>query len=215
MRLQPRRASIPAMKHAVIFAHPKTVRSFTAAAADAYARACRKLGHEAIVRDLYGTDFDPRLRPGEIPFAPGFAPGADVEAERDLLRDCDVFAFFYPLWLNAPPAMMKGYLERVFGFGFAYGSGGRSYSPLLAGRKLISFSSSGAPHEWIEQTGALGAVCLLFDNYFASLCGLAVLDHIHTGSVTPDASETFVQARLRHVEDAVARHFGTRSGRTT
>ena len=195
------------MKHAVIIAHPKPA-SFTASVAQAYVRACEVQGHGATVRDLYRMGFDPCLKQTELPFEPSFRPGSDVVAERDILRDCDVFAFFYPLWLNAPPAMLKGYLERVFGFGFAYGAQGRSYNPLLAGRKLISFSSSGAPADWLEQTGSLGAVRALFDQYFAQLCGMTVLDHEHVGNVTPGASAYFVQARLDDVGRIVERHFG-------
>jgi len=195
------------MKHAVIIAHPKPV-SFTAAVAAAYAKACKEVGHDLVIRDLYRIGFDPCLKAAELPFEETFRPGSDVAAERHLLSDCEVFAFFYPLWLNAPPAIIKGYLERVFGFGFAYGAGGRSYTPLLAGRKLISFSSSGAPAEWLEQSGSLPAVRTLFDQYFAKLCGMTVLDHIHVGNVTPGASTFFVQARLDDVQTIVKRHFG-------
>lgn len=195
------------MKHAAIFAHPRP-RSFTASVTDSYVRAAKALGHEVITRDLYRTGFDPSLKAGELPFEESFSPEPDVLAERKILQDCDVFAFFYPLWLNAPPAMMKGYLERVFGFGFAYGAGGRSYNPLLTGRKLISFSSSGAPNQWLEQTGSLPALRTLFDSYFASLCGLTVLEHVHVGAVTPGASDVFIQARLNEVGGIVNHHFG-------
>lgn len=176
--------------------------------ADAYVQACTELGDEVIVRDLYRIGFDPCLKASELPFERSAAPAPDVVAERDLLNDCMVFAFFYPLWLNAPPAMTKGYLERVFGFGFAYGAEGRSYNPLLSGRRLISFSSSGAPNDWLEQTGNLAAVRTLYDQYFAKLCGMTVLDHVHAGNVTPGASPYFIQARLDEVRKIVNRHFG-------
>jgi NAD(P)H dehydrogenase (quinone) len=104
--------------------------------------------------------------------------------------------------------MIKGYLERVFGFGFAYGAGGQSYNPLLTGRKLISFSSSGAPGYWLEQSGSLAAVRTLFDDYFAGLCGMTVLQHVHVGNVTPGASPFFIQARLDEVRKIAIKHFG-------
>ena len=196
------------MKHAVIISHPNAA-SFTASAAVAYAQACGSLGHGTVVRDLYRMEFDPCLKPMELPFGASFQPAPEVAAERDLLRDCDVFALFYPLWLNAPPAMMKGYLERVFGFGFAYGAGGHSYNPLLTGRKLISVSSSGAPLMWLKQTGALAAVHNLFDEYFAKLCGMTALEQVHTGGVTAGASQPFVEARLEDVRRKVTNHFGS------
>ncbi len=195
------------MKHAIIISHPNAC-SFTGSVAEAYVGACKALGHEIVTRDLYRMEFDPRLKPSELPFTNPVQPEPDVVRERSLLKDCDVFALFYPLWLNAPPAMMKGYLERIFGFGFAYGAGGRSYNPLLTGRKLISFSSSGAPLTWLKQTGALAAVCALFDDYFANLCGMTALEHVHTGGVTPGASTSFVEARMEDVRKTVSRHFG-------
>ena len=140
------------MKHVVIFAHPNA-QSFTGSVAEVYANAVRALGHTVIMRDLYRIGFDPCLKPSEIPSDKVFGPAPDVVAERALLKDAEVFALVYPLWLYAPPAIMKGYMERVFGFGFAYGAEGHSYNPLLSGRKLISFSSSGSPFAWVQKTG--------------------------------------------------------------
>lgn len=193
--------------HAVIVAHPRK-NSFTAAVAARYAQAVKALGHAVVMRDLYGLGFDPCLKAQEMPFAPSFAPGADVLEERALLEPCRVFAFIYPLWLNAPPAILKGYLDRVFGFGFAYGDGGHSHVPRLTGRQLVSFSVSGAPTQWLRQSGGLEALQSLFDTYFASLTGLKSLGHFHFGGVTPGASETFIQARLQETEQIVTRLFG-------
>lgn len=194
------------MKHTLIVAHPRG-RSFTASVAAAYRGAVEAMGHVTESRDLYAIGFDPRLKAEEIPGASDFAVQADVAAERALIGDSDVFALFYPLWLNAPPAILKGYLDRVFGFGFAYGGEGHSFNPLLKGRRLICFTSSGAPSEWVEKTGALDAVHTLFDRYFAHLCGLTLLEHVHFGGVTPGASEFFVQARLEDATRAVRRAF--------
>lgn len=198
------------MKHAVILCHPNS-ESFTSSVATTYAEACAALGHETVVRDLYRIGFEPRLKSEELPFTAHLRPEPDVVAEHGLLKDCNVFALFYPLWLNSPPAMMKGYLERVFGFGFAYGGSGHSYNPLLTDRKLISFSSSGAPLMWLKQTGTLAAICALFDDYFATLCGMIALEHVHAGGVTPGASVPFVQARLEDVKNTVNKHFGSQS----
>ena len=132
------------MKHAVITAHPNP-DSLTLSVARTYCEAVTAKGHEALLRDLYDMDFDPRLKASEIPSPKGFMPADDVKAERALIKDADVFAFVYPFWINAPPAIFKGYLDRIFGMGFAYGPGGDGNQPLLAGRKMISFTSSGAP----------------------------------------------------------------------
>ena len=194
------------MKHAVIFAHPN-LESFTGSVANAYAQAVTALGHDVIVRDLYRMNFQPCLQSEELPVAEGFHPLADVAAERALLRDADVFVLCYPLWLDTPPAMMKGYLERVFGYGFAYGKQGRS-EPLLSGRKLLTFSSSGAPLHWVEQTGAFGAIKTLFHQYFAEVCGMAALDHVHFGGIVPGIRRDAVENRLAEVRSTAKKYFG-------
>lgn len=192
------------MKHAVIVAHPNP-ESFNLAVARTYEAALKAAGHTVVLRDLYAMGFDPRLAADEIPGARTFAPHADVLAERELLRDVTVFAFVYPLWLNAPPAMLKGYLDRVFGMGFAYGAGSGGTEPLLRGRSMISFSSSGAPTEWVHSTGAWDALRKLFDEHFASVAGLTVLDHIHFGNIVPGMRRDAVERLLANVRTAAAR----------
>jgi len=195
------------MQHALIVAHPNP-SSFVASLATAYGEAAEALGHKTIMRDLYGMGFDPCLKADEIPTSAGFAPREDVVAERLILADVDVFALFYPFWFNTPPAMLKGYLERVFGMGFAYGKGRTGNEPLLAGRKLVSFTTSGAPTEWVMKTGAWQSVRNLFDEHVSAVCGLTVVDHVHFGGVVPGVHGDVVARHRQTVMDAVARQFG-------
>lgn len=189
------------MKHAIIVAHPNR-DSLTCAVARTYSDAVAGLGHEPITRDLYRLGFDPRLKASEIPGlrTPDF--GADVLTERAVLADADVFAFVYPLWFNAPPAILKGYVDRVFGMGFGYEPASGGTASMLDGRKLISFSSSGAPEAWVRDTGALTALMTLFDAHLAGVCGLTVVDHHHTGGVTPGITAEAVDDILASVRAA-------------
>lgn len=175
----------PVFTAALIIAHPRA-RSFSGAMADAFARGVGQAGGQVVIRDLYRMGFDPCLHAGEMPDHSGFKPRQDVLEERRVLADVDLFAFFYPLWYNAPPAMLKGYVDRVFGMGFAYSPvthGGNQ--PLLAGRKLISFTTSGAPQSWVERTGAWAAMQKHFDEHFAAVTGLETLAHHNIGGIGP------------------------------
>lgn len=183
------------MQQALIVAHPRA-HSFTLAMAEAYAAAAREEGAEVIVRDLYRLGFDPLLQADELPDHEGFQPRADVLSERAVIGDADVFAFFYPLWFNAPPAMLKGYVERVFGMGFGYSSFGlEGNQPMLSGRRLVSFTSSGAPQPWVERSGAWDAMRKHFDDHLAAVTGLELIGHYNIGEVAPGMRE-----------DVVARH---------
>jgi NAD(P)H dehydrogenase (quinone) len=195
------------MKHAVIVAHP-SAQSFNLAMATAYIAAVEGLGDAAVLRDLYRLGFDPCLRETEIPRPGGFSAGADVAAERAVIGDADVFVFVYPLWFNAPPAMLKGYLDRVFGMGFGFGPGVGGTQPQLAGRRMISITSSGAPEAWVVETGAWAAMRKLFDEHVAAVCGLSVIEHLHFGAVAPGMRADAVEACADRVRGLCADRFG-------
>jgi len=196
------------MRHAVIVAHP-SLQSYTSSMASSYREAGLAAGHDVIYRDLYRIDFDPCLAESELPWVTSYALRDDVIAEREILKDVDVFALFYPLWLNAQPAILKGYLERVFGMGFAYRREGSANVPMLKGKRLISFTNSGAPTEWVIQSGAWQAMRTLFDGHFAAVCGLEVVDHIHFGGVVPGIRADSVKADMSKVAKVFEKHFAT------
>ncbi|MFZ5667933.1 MAG: NAD(P)H-dependent oxidoreductase [Pseudomonadota bacterium] len=194
------------MKHAIIVGHPDP-DSFTLSVARAYVAAVERLGHTTRLRDLYRLDFDPRLTLAEC----RDSPADDALAERRAIADADVFVFIYPFWFNTPPAIVKGYVERVFGAGFGYArqvQGGQG--PLLAGRRLLSFTSSGSSRAWLEEQGAWLSLKMLFDDYLARLCGLEVIDHVHFASVTADLEPRWVEENLALVAAKVAALFGGR-----
>lgn len=194
------------MKHAVILAHPAHA-SLNAAIARTYVETAQALGHEVLVRDLYRMRFDPRLHAPEIPGPrpPRFRP--DVLRERALLTDVEVFAFVYPLWFNAPPAILKGYVDRVFSMGFGFKPDFGGTRPALTGRRLISFTTSGAPDFWVRDTGALTALQHLFDAHLGGVCGLSVVDHAHFGGMVSGLTQEAVDEVLGKVRTTVKAHF--------
>lgn len=194
------------MKHAIILAHPEPA-SLNAAIARTYAEAVTGLGHQAVLRDLYAMGFDPCLKAAEIPGPAKPSFGADVIAERALLADVDVFAFVYPLWFNAPPAILKGYVDRIFGMGFGFRPAFGGTDPTLGGRRLISFTTSGAPDDWVRGTGAIEALRRLFDDHLAGVCGLKVVDHVHFGGMVSGVTQEAFDAVLDQVRETSARRF--------
>lgn len=187
---------------ALIVAHPRR-RSFTVAMAEAFAEAARAAGAEVVERDLYRLRFDPRLRAEEMPDRLGAAIRPDVAREREAIAGADIFAFFYPLWFNATPAMMKGYVDRVFGMDFGYTArrhGGNQ--PLLGGRKMVTFTSSGAPQDWVELSGAWASMQAHFDAHFAAMTGMEIIGHHNIGGVGGGMRRDVVD---RHREDVATR----------
>jgi len=193
------------MKHAVILAHPAS-DSLNAEIARTYAAELRKLGEEVVWRDLYRMRWDPVLKAAEIPGRPGPAHFyKDVITERSRIEDADVFAFVYPIWFNAPPAILKGYVDRVFGMGFGFEAAFGGVEPRLNGRRLISLTTSGAPDFWLYETGALADLMRSFDMYLAHACGLTVADHAHFGGVVAGIRTEAVADILSQVRAAANR----------
>lgn len=195
------------MKHALIVGHPD-LDSFTMRMAGAYAASVEALGHTHVTRDLYRLDFEPRLQRSELPHRLNSAPAPDVVAERALLRDADVFAFIYPLWFNSPPAIVKGYIERVFGSGFGYADlrdGGSG--PLLGGRQLIHVTASGSSSAWLNEQGGWVSARTLFEDYFGKVCGLRVRPHIHFGSIVPGLEQRWVDEHLTTLDAKLRDYF--------
>ena len=186
------------MKQAVIVAHPNA-QSYSLSVARAFSEAATAAGGEVVFRDLYRDNFDPLLHEDELPGGQALKVRPDVEAERALIADCQLFVLIYPFWINAPPAMLKGYIDRVMGYGFGFGPENDGMEPKLVGRKLLSITSSGAPRHWVVDTGALNAVRTLFDTHLARVCGLGVIDHLHFGAITPNITATAVERNLEQV----------------
>lgn len=196
------------MKHAVIVGHPDE-HSFNLSIARTYAQTVEALGHECVVRDLYRMAFDPCLKASERPDRPNPRIEPDVQAEHALLRDADVFAFIYPIWFGMPPAIMKGYLDRVFTQGFAFdGLGHRRSVPLLGGRRFISFTTSGASDAWLNEQGVSLSLQTLFDKYLGDLWGVTVVDHVHYAPITANLGEHWAKTYLGEVKTKVQGRFG-------
>jgi NAD(P)H dehydrogenase (quinone) len=185
-------------KHAIIVCHPLQ-KSFTMAVAQAYAEAVRKHGHEVVIRDLYRIKFDPVLKARERQGR----PAADVAREWTALGKPDVFVLVYPIWFGTPPAMLKGYVDRVFGAGRTRGQGGEGGTrELLHGKRLVSLTSSGSMKAWLSEKGVLGSLRTIYNRYFAEVFGFNETHAFHFDGVTEDIPDREIRMHLLEVEKA-------------
>ena len=186
------------VKHAIIACHPEH-RSFTLSVANRYAEAVQAHGHEALVRDLYRMRFNPVLRAKE---RQGQAAD-DVTKEWAILGKVDVFVLVYPIWFGTPPAMLKGYIDRVFGAGRMRGIGGEGGArELMAGKRLVSLTSSGSMRAWLAEKGVLGSLRTVYDRYFAEVFGFSETHSYHFDGVTEGVPEREIRMHLLDVEKA-------------
>src|SRR5665213_254722 len=184
------------MKHLIVVAHP-AVESFTMGLARAYAAELEALGHSQITFDLYRRGFDPVLAARELP-ATGSeqAAGADVEQAQEAIRDADVLTAIYPLWWLSMPAIMKGYVDRVFARGFAYEAHEGVVRGLLSGKRAVLVTVSGAPLPLLVKSGGWNAVQMLQDTHVFRSVGFELLEHLHFDQIVPGLSKTVIEKHL-------------------
>lgn len=148
----------------VILGHPDE-DSFCNALAQAYVDGAKQTGATVTLLRLSKLSFDPILRHGyrmEQPLEP------DLQRAQQLVKDADHLVWVYPNWWATVPALLKGFIDRVFlpNFAFAYPSQGSIPKKLLGGKtaRLIVTADSpkwyyhllvGAPGHKMMKTGVL------------------------------------------------------------
>ena len=76
--------------------------------------------HHVNTLDLYEEQFDPILRFDDTHKRRDLSTVPDMEKYRNLITWADQIIFIYPIWWSGMPAMLKGFIDRVFTAGFAY-----------------------------------------------------------------------------------------------
>ncbi|SPD75682.1 NAD(P)H oxidoreductase YRKL [uncultured Desulfobacterium sp.] len=137
------------MKILIILAHPDE-GSFNHAIANAVRDDLVNDGHEVIFHDLYKEDFFPLLTAEEI--AESGKIDRIVEAHCNELSSADVIVIIHPNWWGQPPAILKGWVDRVIRPGIAYrfeeGDGGEGIPiGLLKASAAIVINTSNTPAE--------------------------------------------------------------------
>ncbi len=191
-------------RHVVVLAHPSR-QSFNGLIADTYCKAIAAQGQEAIVRDLYTIGFDPVLKDAERPSRKASSLSPDVAAERDAIHSSDVFVFVYPIWFGMPPAILKGYIDRVLGAGVTPEDLQAASGPsLLRDRLLVNITTSGASNHWLNQQKQSEALHTLLGTYLVNGFGMRGFKELHLGETTEGLPQDFIDALVGRVEDFAA-----------
>jgi len=192
-------------RHVVILAHPDP-HSFNAAVAEAYCETVRACGQEAIVRDLYAMGFDPVLKDAERPAKHAIVLSPDVSAELDAIRGADIYTLIYPIWFAMPPAMMKGYIDRVLGAGVtAQDIQHHAGEGVLSRRHMLSITSSGAREIWLDEQAQVESLRNVFSRYLFHAFAMASCEHLHLGGIVEGFSKRFIDEDLRDVHERARR----------
>jgi len=225
----------------LVYAHPEPA-SATRHLVEIAIETLEAQGHTVMLSDLYGMewkavfdrdDFLARLNPERLAFIDesghAYATGSqtpDVEQEQAKLRAADAVILLFPLWWFGMPAIMKGWIDRVWAFGLAYGyqGAGNSYrygEGGFAGKRAMLAVTVGGPEIDYSPRGINGPLeQLLFPITHGSLFfpGMQVLPTFAAyNAVRIDAErmaliESAWRARLQTLFDAAPIAFRAQNG---
>lgn len=171
------------MKHLIIFAHPNGQNSLNQAILQKVLEVSEQNGVETVVRDLYRLNFNPVLSQQEIQSAfQGIVP-QEIQQEQQLIQQAELITLIYPIWWMGFPAILKGYIDRVFTYGFAYKTENGLSVGLLSDKKMQHFITYGNSPERYERLGFTEAFqhCLV-DGLF-NFCDITDIQHCLFGEV--------------------------------
>ncbi|SFB61887.1 NAD(P)H dehydrogenase (quinone) [Cohnella sp. OV330] len=135
------------MKLLVIYAHPNH-RSLNYAFLQEIVRGSGENAaiEEIEVLDLYAEGFDPVLVFNEEKRRRDMHADPELKRYRAQIKRADKLVFVYPIWWGRPPAMLLGFIDRMFASGFAYRDNGKMLPEgLLKGKTAVCVSTMKGP----------------------------------------------------------------------
>jgi len=137
------------------------------------------VGHEVDVADLYAEGFDPLLRGPELDTLGSGRPLPDVAAYQERILKSQALAFVFPLWWFGIPAILKGFIERVFQEEFAFRiiSTARVQG-LLKHRKALILCTTGASAHVYKFLRFEPPLKKIFGEWTLKSCGIHNIRHV-------------------------------------
>lgn len=135
----------------VVYCHPNP-DSFVSAACARALDGLRSSGHDVRLTDLYADEFEPAMAADERRTHKEPRAQPELQVYTDDLAWAEALVFVYPTWWGGQPAMLKGWIDRVFVAGVAWtmDEGDSAPTPLLRNvRRIVAVTTHGSP-KWIN-----------------------------------------------------------------
>jgi NAD(P)H dehydrogenase (quinone) len=189
------------MKHLIVYAHPQK-ESFNQAILETTVQTLENKGHEVRVRNLYNLNFQPVLYQSELESLRKGEILEDVKREQEYITQSDCIIFIYPIWWTGLPAILKGYIDRVFSYGFAYSVGSNGVNQHLTDKKGFIINTHGTPKEIYDQMGMTKALKMTSDTGIFEFTGIDPAGHLLFGNI-PNVGEFEMKKHLEEVKNAL------------
>ncbi|MDR6224414.1 NAD(P)H-dependent oxidoreductase [Desmospora profundinema] len=180
----------------IIQGHPHP-DSLSSSLAQAYQRGAESTDRDVRLLELDKLTFDPNLAYG---YKKRMPLEADLETAQEWIHWSDHIVWTFPVWWGMPPALLKGFIDRVFlpGFAFKYHDKGVGWDRLLTGRTARVFITMDAPfwyYRWAYGKPAHRA----FKRMIMEFCGIRPVRFTNLSSVK-HASEERIRQWLKEAE---------------
>jgi len=166
------------MKNLIVYAHPNS-GSLNHFFKQTVLESLQESGEEIAVRDLNEINFNPILSLADMNGQRMGKVADDVKTEQDFITWADRIVLIYPIWWTGMPAIMKGYIDRVFSYGFAYRYDQGVQKGLLRGKKTIIINSHGKSNAEYQAMGMDKALALTSDTGIFTYSGLEIEQHFY------------------------------------
>jgi NAD(P)H dehydrogenase (quinone) len=140
------------MKVLVVYAHPNP-KSFNHAVLEFFKKGLKEGGHSYDVVDLYAEKFNPSIQPEDFGQFRGQPMPKDVQKQQERLAQAEALVFIGPALGWFIPAIMEGWIQRVFSFGFAWKADQTGMIGLLTQKKGLYIFTTGNPEPYYQATG--------------------------------------------------------------
>ncbi|MBN2400767.1 MAG: NAD(P)H-dependent oxidoreductase [Spirochaetes bacterium] len=196
------------MNISVILAHPNR-KSFNHAIAETVASTLNSNGHSVFFHDLYSEKFDPLLPFEEIP---DNAPLPElIRKHCSEISTAHGIVIIHPNWWGQPPAILKGWIDRVIRPGIAYefleGDSGEGVpNGLLNAKTAIVFNTSNTPSQR-EQNIFSDPLETIWKNCIFGLCGITSF-HRRMFNVIITSTKEERSKWLKQVKSDIEKYFG-------
>ena len=203
------------MRISVILAHPDQ-KSFNHAIARTVIEQLERNGHDISFHDLYAENFNPLLAAEEIP--EGAVLPTVVKGHCEEIEQAEGIVIIHPNWWGQPPAILKGWIDRVIRPGVAYefleGDSGEGIPQgLLKAKAAVVFNTSNTMPER-EQSTFGDPLETTWRNCVFGLCGVSNF-YRRTFSVIVTSTEGQREQWLDEVRGTIDRFFAKGTERAT
>ncbi len=195
------------MKHLIIYSHPNP-KSFNHAIMETVKNVYENRGDEVVVRDLYAMDFNPQLSGDDFMALLQKTQRIDVKTEQEYVAWADMLTFIYPTWWHNLPAILKGWVDRIFTLGFSYYYDANGLQGMLTDKKAIIITTCGNPYEFIETNGYFDLYKKLVDEGTIGAMGIDIRKHFYFTGI-PRTSEEERKSMLLQLQTDIPELIGS------